>query len=206
MRLARLILTAAVLGVAFSATSGAVAEEKRTVRNGGSARAVRDFPAWKLLPSNSYATLTDRMFGSKRWVLYLFKAKPQGSQRRVCLQTINIGSRSGEITALMGRPECGQLNTDRSFIAAQIEVSGKSAIGVVTANVATSRIEAELVPGGVSAHPTRILNQHQIRKSGLPRLIYSAFARDGSCLERLSGFDSDGGTVFSTGSRVCGGR
>lgn len=205
MRLARLISLAAVLGVALSAVYAA-AEEREPLGSKGSSRAVRDFPAWKLLPTASYATLTDRMVGSKRWVLYVFKTKSQDSQRRVCLQTINIGSTRNGVSVLTGRPECGLLNSRRSFIASQAEVSRRTAIGVVTASTSTTSIEAELVPGGVFDHPTKALNQHQIRKSGLPLLIYSAFVADGSCLERLTGLDSEGGTVFSTGSRGCSDR
>lgn len=206
MRLARLISLAAVLAAGLSAVHAAAAEEQETLRNGVSTSAVRDFPAWKLLPTAHYATLTDRVVGSKRWVLYLFRAKPQGSRHQVCLQTINIGGARGGVAVLTGRPECGLLNTPRSFVAAQIEVSGRTAIGIVMANIATSSIEAEFVPGGVSQHATRILNQHQMRKSGLPRLVYSAFLGGGSCLERLSGLDSDGGMIFSTGTRGCGDR
>jgi hypothetical protein len=203
MRLARLALLALSLALVAAAISPAK-QIDRDPRTSGPTRSVREFPAWKLLPTSNFATLTDRLVGSKRWALYLFKASPQGSGRRVCLQAINVSGAPRGVSVLTGRPECGLLKSERGFIASQSEVSGRSGIGTVTAIATVSRIEVELVPTGVSQHPTRVLNQHQMRKSGLPPLVYSAFVEGGSCLERLSGLDGDGRTIFSTGARGCG--
>jgi hypothetical protein len=203
MRLARLIAIPQLLVVLF-ASGLAMANEAH--HRDGAPRAVREFPAWKMLPTEKFATLSDRLVGSKRWALYLFKANEQGSARRVCLQAINVSSTPNGVSALTGRPECGLLKSQRSFVASQSEVSGRSAIGTVTANSAVSSIEVELVPTGVSQYPTRVLNQHQMRKSGLPHLAYAAFIDSGNCLERLRGLGTDGRTIFSTGRRGCGDR
>jgi hypothetical protein len=204
MQLARLIAIAVALLAVLAAVSLAAPAQK-SPRADGASRAVRDFPVWRSLPTNRYATLSDRLVGSKRWALYLFKANPQGSPRRVCLQAFNVSSAARGVSVLTSRPECGLLRSERSFVASQSEVAGQSAIGVVTANASIASIEAELVPEGSSDHPTKTLSRHQRRKSGLPPLVYSAFVDGGSCLESLKGLDSEGRTVFGTGSRGCSG-
>jgi hypothetical protein len=204
MQLARLIaISLGVCMVTFA--GGLVYSPDGQLQARSASSAVLDFPAWRLLPTSHYATLTDRLVGSKRWVLFVYRARSQGVKQRVCLQAINVSSRRGssEVSTLSGRPECSSLATEGSFAASQIEVSGRPAIGVVAANPKVTSVEVELVPGGVSRQATKTLNEHQMRKSNLPPLVYSTLVGNAGCLERISGLDDAGSTIFSTGSRGC---
>jgi hypothetical protein len=84
-----------------------------------------------------------------------------------------------------------------------MSITDGTALGVVTAISETARVEVELVPGGVSRYRTRVLNQRQKSKSGLPALRYAAFVATGDCLENLQGQDREGRTTFDTGPRGC---
>jgi hypothetical protein len=200
MRLARIAATFIVLTLSGSVVGLAPADEGRFPAR-GTPRSVREFPAWKLLPTARYATLADRLVGHRRWALYVYRRNAGGLLPQVCLQAITVRGEGKEVSILKAQPECGSA---RRFVASQSEVAREAAIGVVTQNAETASIKVELVPGGTYARPVKVLSEVQMAKANLPRLLYSVFLSDGAgCLEELTGLDSSGSSTFTTGSRGC---
>lgn len=208
MQLARLITTlVALASLVVADNSPAAPTDGLSQPSAAALSAVRGFPAWKFLPTDEYATLSDRFIGRKRWVLYVYKAPSSAkAPRRTCLKAITISARSVGVSALTSRSECGILDVQQGFVVSQSVLLEKSAIGVVTAQSATQTIEMQLSPvGRVSHHDVKRLSQQQARKSGLPPLRYSVAVEGGDCLEYLRGLDGNDQTVFATGARGCSG-
>lgn len=199
MQSGRLVSGIAV-ALILACAAGVAAASDEAVRRDTGGQEVREFPVWRLLPTNHYATLSDQLIDGRRWALYLFEGS---SSRQACLQAFLLKRSRTGVSVLTGRPECSVLTPHKGFGASQMSITDGTALGVVTAISETARVEVELVPGGVSRYRTRVLNQRQRSKSGLPPLRYAAFVATGDCLENLKGQDGKGQTTFDTGPRGC---
>ena len=82
MQLARLVAAISV-ALTLLGAAGVAAASDEAVRQGAGSQKVREFPVWRLLPTDDYATLSDRLIEGRRWALYLFKGS---SPRQACLQ------------------------------------------------------------------------------------------------------------------------
>jgi len=174
--------------------------------DGTTSRAARSFPMWKLLPTKSFATLMDQTVGNLRIGIYVYGRGGASAPRRVCIQQTVVRDAGPIISASTGNPECSTMYPNRGFAATLggFKQNQITAIGLVTGQEATSRVEVEMVPGGVVGRQSKVLSARQARKAHVVPLRYVALTIPAvGCLESIKGLSSAGEVLFGTGARGC---
>lgn len=172
-------------------------------RPASAAQAIREFPAWKVLPTQEFATLTDRMVGKMRIALYVYG---NGRKRHVCVQEVAVQPAGRfDLSVSVGQPECGRLAGGKGFVATAggFEKEDVTVVGVVSADTELRRVSVRVAPGHEAGRRSRMLSAAQAAKADVERLRFSTIiVPHYGCLQELAGYDGANQRLFGS-SREC---
>jgi hypothetical protein len=170
-----------------------------------------DFPLWKDVPANKFATLSEgRNRLGTRWALYAYRGR---SATRPCILLASI-TRLGKYSSSFG---CGWLaprggpNIPPVTVGSSNSIFGHNGKGAraesffaMTASAESVQVDLGIEGGGTVGTSAKYLSPRQARKAKVVRFRYVAFVRPyAACVDDVIGYDGLGNTLFSASLNEC---